>query len=171
MSGASCIIKWHSDFTVINKLLVLIHNWCFSVSCLAMSVCWYSQSFCLARIRTSPFCQMLPLLVLNLLCKCFKVHLSFVDIFLFFFSLLLLFVTVNFYKTRMRHFIVVRMSSKSNQDMLVVTENWVPPFWNLPSVAAKTKNFPFLSVFQVCYTLMFSATGSVLYSVCWAGEV
>lgn len=120
--------------------------------------------------NTSP-CQMLPLLVLSLFHKCLKVQLSFVDVFLSFLSLLLLFVRVNCCKTRMRHFIVEKMNNRSNQDMLSFTKTWGPPLWNLTSVKKKINYLLFHFVLQVFHTLIFSATGSVLYSVCWAGEV
>lgn len=68
--------------------------------------------------------------------------------FLFFFSPLLWFVTVNCYKTRMRPFAVVSMSNKSSQDKLFVTKTWVPPLWNLISVATKKIACPFFLFFK-----------------------
>lgn len=112
-----------------------------------MSGCWYSLSFCLTKIIRH-LCQMLPLLVLNLFRKCLEVQLSFVDVFLSFFSLLLLFVRVNCCKTRMRHFIVEKMNNRSNQDMLSFTKLVKPPLWNLTSVKKKEITCPFILFFK-----------------------
>lgn len=109
-----------------------------------MSGCWYSLSFCLARVICH-LCQMLPLLVLNLFHKCLEVQLSFVYFFLSFSSLLLLFVRHNCWMTRRRHFIVEKMNNRSNQDMLSSTKTWGPPLWNLTSVKKKEITLSFCS--------------------------
>lgn len=143
----------------------MIHPWCFRVSCLTMS------GSCIARAFTSQghichpsvggYLSWSSISSINAWKFCCLLCM-FVCLFLF-----LLFVAVNCCKIRMRHFTVVRMQPGQKQPGHVVCYvKFSTPFVKFNISCCKKIYLAFLSVFQVYRNLMFSATGSVLYSVC-----